>query len=369
MTARDLRSADVGLPHDETSRLAGRLREWQERMADRLTEEWFLAHPEDLARFGPSGRVRTRDDFRYHLAFLATAIEFGSVTSFESYLTWTAGVLDSRGVGPWVLRQSLDRIAAVLATTLDSASRQVLDRFVAAGRCALAEYLVPSDVPATGDHAQSVFLQAVLAGERHAALAVARNCLAAGRAIEDVYLSVVQETLRAVGRLWEANRITVADEHLATAVVQYVLALLYEQLPASRERRGKMVMTGVEGEFHQVGAHIVADLLEADGWDVRFLGANVPAPAILEHVRSHGAAVVGISATMLVSLPAVRRLVEALTGLQARRPFIIVRGAAFGAIETAWREVGADAFAPDPLAARILLRDAGASLSPHEDDR
>ena len=97
-----------------------------------------------------------------------------------------------------------------------------------------------------------------------------------GHPVLDVYLGVFQESLYQVGRLWESNVITVAEEHMATAITQFVLGQTYSQLPAPGDRRGNVVLTGVAGELHQVGANMVADVLESQGFDVRFLGTNMP---------------------------------------------------------------------------------------------
>src|SRR5689334_23078788 len=117
-----------------------------------------------------------------------------------------------------------------------------------------------------------LFLQAILGGDRRAALSVANDALASGATVQGLYEEVLQASLDEVGRLWETNRITVAREHMATAVVQHVMAHLYSQIPPAAEARGSAIVTGVEGELHQVGAHMVADVLESDGWRVMFLG-------------------------------------------------------------------------------------------------
>jgi MerR family transcriptional regulator, light-induced transcriptional regulator len=69
---------------------------------------------------------------------------------------------------------------------------------------------------------------------------------------------------------------------------------------------------------------MVADVLEANGWNVRFLGTNMPHAGVLQ------ADVVGISATMLFNLPKVRLLVNEVRGKFANRPSrILIGGGAF----------------------------------------
>lgn len=118
---------------------------------------------------------------------------------------------------------------------------------------------------------RQMFIQALLQAQRKAASNIAMEAYRQGHSIPGIYAEVIQEALYAIGKLWQANRITVAEEHMATAIAQYVMAQLYPLLPLPEIPRGTVVITGVEGELHQVGANMVADVLEADGWLVHFL--------------------------------------------------------------------------------------------------
>jgi methanogenic corrinoid protein MtbC1 len=77
-----------------------------------------------------------------------------------------------------------------------------------------------------------MFLQAILAGQRAAAVQVAREALRDGTSLQSLYLDVFQPALYEVGARWEANQLTVAQEHIATAITQFVMAQIYEP-PAS----------------------------------------------------------------------------------------------------------------------------------------
>jgi methanogenic corrinoid protein MtbC1 len=91
-----------------------------------------------------------------------------------------------------------------------------------------------------------------------------------------------------------------------------------------------MVLTGVEGELHQVGANMVADVLEADGWDVRFLGSNLPAAGIVQAVEEHRAEVLAVSCTLFSNVPSVVALLDAVRGtLGPQAPRILLGGGAF----------------------------------------
>jgi len=204
--------------------------------------------------------------------------------------------------------------------------------------------------------ARDLFLKALLEGDRKAAVDVALGAVEAGAAVSDFYVDVVQEALYEVGRLWEANVISVSREHLATSISQFVIGRLYEHLPQATFVRGRFLLTGIEGELHQVGGLMVADLLESDGWVVKFLGTDVPVPDVLEAVEEHRPDVLGISCTMLHNVQKVASLVASVRErFGDRSPRIVVGGGAFRSAPERAAKLGADGWAPDLRAAVVLL--------------
>jgi methanogenic corrinoid protein MtbC1 len=177
------------------------------------------------------------------------------------------------------------------------------------------------------------YLQEILAGNRNTALEMIMDAYRGGYPIPGIYMDVFQEALYEIGRLWETNLITVADEHMGTAITQYVMSNLYQHLVIADKPRGKFVITGVQGELHQVGANMVSDVLEADGWDVMFLGTNVPAEGVIESIRQHKADLFGISATMFFNIPKVIELVEATRKEFGDSVRIMLGGSAFRTLQ------------------------------------
>lgn len=204
---------------------------------------------------------------------------------------------------------------------------------------------------------KDLYLEAILAGRRQDAVDTALGAVERGMDVRDVYVDVLQEALYEVGRRWQAGRISVATEHLATAITQLVVARLYERLPRPEAVRGRVVLTGVEGESHQLGGNMVADALESDGWEVRFLGTDVPTPDVLGALSEHRAGVLAISCTIQPNLPKVSFLVGAVRAtFREACPRILVGGGAFRASPGAALEVGADACAVDVREAIAVAR-------------
>lgn len=329
------------------------LRRHEQAISETVTEEFLARHPDWVTRYGDRARTAGIEDARFHVQFLASAIDNDSPPAFQAYVQWTTGVLESRGIERAFLHENLSQVQAAVAALLSAAEAEVVARFIAVS-------LTPD---AAGDGrtvresprilSSDMFVQTILKGDRRAALTVANEALRDGVGIQDLYADVFQASLIQVGRLWETNAITVAQEHMATAVTQYVMAQVFDRIVPPKDIRGTAVLTGVPGELHQIGAMMIADMLEANGYRVQFLGSNIPIPAIVTAIKDARPDVLGISVTMLFNLQHASRLIESVRALG--QPIqIIIGGAAFRIVPD-WQQTGADAYAADVRAAVALL--------------
>lgn len=191
------------------------------------------------------------------------------------------------------------------------------------------------------------YLRAQLAGDRREAVRLlVEDGLGSGAQIEELQTHVIRAAQAEIGRLWQLNRVSIAQEHMATAISQLSLAALFERA-TPRPALGKTVLLAcVEGEQHDLPARMVADVLELDGFDVRFLGANVPTDDLVAAVRAEQPDLIGLSVTMSFNLPALRTAI-ARVRLVGERP-IFIGGHATGwspglARELEVAEAGADA--------------------------
>jgi methanogenic corrinoid protein MtbC1 len=327
--------------------LADVIREHGPSVAVEVTTAFLDRHPDWRERYGSRAMSAGVQDAGYHVAFLAAAIETDDPSAFAAYARWTARVLAARGIESRFLAENLAQVQGALAARLGVDRGSDLTRHFQAALDALTlEPALPSE-PVLNLTVQ-VFLQAILTGQRHAAVQIAREARRDGLTLRDLYIDVFQPALYEVGRRWESNRLTVAQEHIATAITQYVMAQVYEAPDVGTSpAKGRVVLTGVEGELHSVGAVMVGDLLETSGFHVRFLGTNLPTGSILSVIRDATPSHVGISATMLFNIGAVRQLIHAVRAEFADRVAVVVGGAAFRMNPDLWRQVSADAYAAD----------------------
>ena len=156
------------------------------------------------------------------------------------------------------------------------------------------------------------FLAAQLAGDRREAVRLVTDALARGLPAGALRTGVVQAAQDAIGRLWEQNQCSVAEEHMATAIAQVVAACLYERATPAARHGKRVLIACVEGEQHEFPARLVVDALDLDGFDVRFLGADVPTDHLIELAGRTSPDLIGLSVTMSFNAPALRAAVPRL---------------------------------------------------------
>lgn len=121
--------------------------------------------------------------------------------------------------------------------------------------------------------------------------------------VKEIYERVLKPALYEVGELWEQNKISVATEHLASAIVESLMNEIYLQLRTSKKPEKTAVVTCLENEHHQIGARMVSDIFELNGWNVYFLGANTPQNDLLNYIRMVKPQLVAISLSIYFHLP------------------------------------------------------------------
>lgn len=112
-----------------------------------------------------------------------------------------------------------------------------------------------------------------------------------------------------IGQLWENNQITVADEHLATAICDFILSRLDIQLQPQLRTEKTVLLMGVQDEEHYIGLKMVSSIFKQNGWRVRYLGPNMPETHALKAIERWNPDVIAISAALVHRIMAIQSLV------------------------------------------------------------
>ena len=199
------------------------------------------------------------------------------------------------------------------------------------------------------------YLAALLDGDRRQASTRILDAVASGVPVKDIYLHVFQRAQYEVGRLWQIQKISVAQEHYCTAATQLIMSQLYPHIFAAASTGGTLVATCVSGDMHEIGVRMVADFFEMEGWNTYYLGANTPTDNVVGALIERKADILAISATISRHVRAVSALITAVRANEVcRHVTILVGGYPFVATPDLWRQVGADGTAADAQAAIVL---------------
>ena len=172
------------------------------------------------------------------------------------------------------------------------------------------------------------YLAALLAGDRVRCAVIVQNICSGGVGLKDLYVNLFQRALYEVGELWERQRISVAVEHLATAITERLLASVQPQVFGGPPRKRSIVIACVADEYHQLGGRMVADLCELHGWRGHFLGANTPLTDLLCLISEHKPNLIGLSLSIYFNLPTLLKALDVLTVEYPGLP-IVIGGQAF----------------------------------------
>ncbi len=178
------------------------------------------------------------------------------------------------------------------------------------------------------DSRQQEFLKTLLDGKRLESTAMVMQELSRLKSLPAIYETIFKPALYRIGDLWQSGQISVANEHLAAAIIEAIMNELYFRI-ITGEHTGKTVVAAcVEGELHQIGIRMVADVFEMNGWSAHFLGADTPGVDLNDFIRRTGPDALALSLSSDCRLAALEKTVEAVDR-EFPELFILAGGLAF----------------------------------------
>jgi MerR family transcriptional regulator, light-induced transcriptional regulator len=337
-------------------------------LADNIVARHYSLRPELATRYGDAGRTKCVADAKRHLDALSQAIAAGRSALFMDYVAWAKIVLSSRGIPVQDLAKNLEACCHTLADVLPSDQAAIAQQYILDSLSYLPA--LPTTTPSflisgrpLSDLAQK-YLDALLRASRREASQMVMDAVDRGTSVRDVYLHVFQRSQYEIGRLWQSNQISVAQEHLCTAATQLIMSQFYSFIFRTERKNRRAVAACVGGDLHEIGIRMVADFFEMDGWDTFYLGADVPSDSVVQTVIDREAHVLAVSTTLLTHIGSLAELIAAVRSNRACVELrILVGGYPFNVATDLWREVGADGYAADAvqavdLADQLLLEEA-----------
>ncbi len=210
------------------------------------------------------------------------------------------------------------------------------------------------------------YLDTLLRGDRKACRTVIEESLQTGTPANAVYSDIIWPIMVEIEHLVRSDKITVTQEHLATRINRTIVDQLQNKLPRKPRKNKKIVISCAHAELQELGAQIMADLFESDGWEVKFLGGGLTNDDILAFINENAPDILLIYGSTPKQAPDIRQLIDTIRDINAWPDMrIMVSGGLFNRAEGLWQEIGADLFAATALEA-IQIASQEAPIEPEE---
>lgn len=298
----------------------------------------------------PMSYFKYLDDFFLLLGIdlagqVEVSLQVGDPVILADYLRWQQTRMASQGVthadALAMLKQAGAAIAGGLPQDQSAKMREFFREAVSQLELSAPDSLTPV-VSNLGDAAEE-YTRLLLAHDRFAATQLVTGLVKQGVPVKDIYTHIFQYSLYNVGRLWQTNQVTIAQEHFFTAATQMIMSQLYPYIFNSDRIGKRMVAAGVDTNMHDIGIRMVADFFEMAGWDTYYLGGNTPPEAIIEALEMNHPHLLALSATVSQQIGMVQSTITLIRGLPSFKELkILVGGHPFNIVPDLWRKAGAD---------------------------
>ena len=197
----------------------------------------------------------------------------------------------------------------------------------------------------------------MVAGDGAEAVAETRRLLESGVEVQEIMAGLTEE-MGLLGKRFENFDVFLPDLMVAgDAFMQIMDGVLKERLvgAAGQEQAKTVVIGTAKGDYHDIGKNIVGIVLQANGFHVVDLGADVDPVAYMEAARKEKADVVGISALMTTTMPAQEEFIKLMKDAGDAGKYLVCVGGAPTSVEWAQR-IGADIWSFDAFECAAKLK-------------
>ncbi|KAB2909303.1 MAG: cobalamin-dependent protein [Ignavibacteriales bacterium] len=167
------------------------------------------------------------------------------------------------------------------------------------------------------------FLNSLVLGDKHRCREIFVSLANEGCELEDIYINLIQRALYKIGRMWENGEISIAEEHIASNISEYLVDISLSYFETAPPCGRSIIITGIDKDFHDIGARMVTNLFELHGWSTRFLGGNTPKKDVLNMIKHLKPNLVGITYCMYINFLRFIEMLDEITSLFPDQKIIV----------------------------------------------
>ena len=174
------------------------------------------------------------------------------------------------------------------------------------------------------------FLNAILKPDINEAISVSNDFIKTDEDIKSFWEHIILPALYSIGNKWASAEISVGEEHTATSICQRVMTEHYSKIIKHIQNSKKILVTTSPNELHEVGARMLADILELNGYDITFLSSHSTTEEKLNIIELEEIEFVIISTTIVSNIVKTQDIIVQIRDrFKDNCPTIIIGGQAF----------------------------------------
>lgn len=278
------------------------------------------------------------------IEFMVSSLRLNDKNIFIEYIFWLKDVLVNLGLDKFLLINNLEDINSVIFEKYKNTHiKELIEKTINLLDNKLEDEIIKDDAE---DNSvlfmeRKKYLEYVLSRKHRKANELIFNLIENNVSISDIYYYIFELSQKQVGKLWQKNELSIADEHYITAVTQSIISQMYPYIFKNDITKDKIVCMSVEGELHELGIRMIADMLSLDGWDSNYYGANLPVRNVIKEIKVLKPKIVVLSATLSTNLDKLEKTVNEIR-LIDKNIVIFVGGTALKNKENLATKIGAD---------------------------
>ena len=198
--------------------------------------------------------------------------------------------------------------------------------------------------------------EAVIKGDVNTAVAETRKAADAGERVQEIIDDGLIAAMDEVGDRFSKGQMFVPQMLRSAKTMQECMNLikpLFEE--GDVVSKGKVLIATVKGDLHDIGKNLVSMMLEGAGFAITDLGVDVPPERFVQQVQEIEPDIVGMSALLSITMPAMKETIETLEAAGLRDKVKVMIGGA-PVTEKYSREITADSYAPDAATAVVAAK-------------
>jgi len=190
---------------------------------------------------------------------------------------------------------------------------------------------------------------AIIKGDQNTAVNITKQALAEKMAPKSILNDGLIAGMDVIGARFKKNEVYIPEVLIAARAMKSAMEILEPELvKAGVKPVGKFMIGTVQGDLHDIGKNLVAMMLKGAGFEVVDLGVDVSVDKFVEQAKANGTALIGLSALLTTTMPAMEKTIKALkdAGLKTK---VMIGGAPV--TQSYADKIGADGYAADAASA------------------